>query len=89
MLGGSLQSLDPNEIESMDVLKDGSAAAIYGTRGSSGVIIVTTKKGKHGVSGLDFDSYVSFEELAKQLTSLRQNVLLLKVVRIWGLKRTG
>ena len=65
VLGGSLQSLDPNEIETIDVLKDGSAAAIYGTRGSSGVIIVTTKKGKHGVSGLDFDSYVSFEELGK------------------------
>lgn len=65
VLGGSLQSLDPNEIESMDVLKDGSAAAIYGTRGSSGVIIITTKKGKKGVSGVDYDAYVSFEELAK------------------------
>jgi TonB-linked SusC/RagA family outer membrane protein len=48
IIGASLQNIDPNDIESMDVLKDGSAAAIYGSRGSSGVIIITTKKGKKG-----------------------------------------
>lgn len=46
IIGASLQNVDPNDIESVSVLKDGSAAAIYGSRGSSGVIIVTTKKGK-------------------------------------------
>ena len=46
--GASLNSLDPNDIESIDVLKDGSAAAIYGTRGSSGVILITTKRGTAG-----------------------------------------
>jgi TonB-dependent SusC/RagA subfamily outer membrane receptor len=46
IIGASLQNVDPNDIESVDVLKDGSAAAIYGSRGSSGVIIITTKKGK-------------------------------------------
>ncbi len=45
IIGASLSNLDPNDIETFDVLKDGSAAAIYGSRGSSGVIIVTTKKG--------------------------------------------
>ncbi len=45
VIGASLQNVDPNDIESISVLKDGSAAAIYGSRGSSGVIIVTTKKG--------------------------------------------
>ncbi len=45
IIGASIQNLDPNDIESIDVLKDGSAAAIYGSRGSSGVIIITTKKG--------------------------------------------
>lgn len=45
VIGGSLSNLDPSDIKSISVLKDGSAAAIYGTRGSSGVIIVTTKKG--------------------------------------------
>jgi iron complex outermembrane receptor protein len=44
--GGDLNAVDPNDIENITVLKDGSAAAIYGTRGSSGVIIVTTKSGK-------------------------------------------
>lgn len=46
IIGASLANVDPNDIEKMDVLKDGSAAAIYGSRGSSGVILVTTKKGK-------------------------------------------
>lgn len=45
IIGASLDNVDPNDIESISVLKDGSAAAIYGSRGSSGVIIVTTKKG--------------------------------------------
>ncbi|NNE28933.1 MAG: SusC/RagA family TonB-linked outer membrane protein [Saprospiraceae bacterium] len=45
IIGASLNNVDPADIESIDVLKDGSAAAIYGSRGSSGVIIVTTKKG--------------------------------------------
>lgn len=48
IIGASLDNVDPNDIESMTVLKDGSAAAIYGSRGSSGVIIVTTKSGKSG-----------------------------------------
>jgi TonB-dependent SusC/RagA subfamily outer membrane receptor len=43
--GVPLTSVDPNDIESIDVLRDGSASAIYGTRGSSGVILITTKKG--------------------------------------------
>jgi iron complex outermembrane receptor protein len=45
IIGASLDNVDPNDIENINVLKDGSAAAIYGSRGSSGVIIVTTKKG--------------------------------------------
>ena len=46
IIGASLDNIDPRDIASMDVLKDGSAAAIYGSRGSSGVIIITTKSGK-------------------------------------------
>lgn len=42
--GGSLNSIAPEDVETIDVLKDGSAAAIYGTRGTNGVIIITTKK---------------------------------------------
>jgi iron complex outermembrane receptor protein len=47
-IGASLDLVDPSDIESFNVLKDGSAAAIYGSRGSSGVIIITTKAGKTG-----------------------------------------
>ncbi len=45
-----LNFLNPDDIESMDVLKDASATAIYGARGANGVVIITTKKGKAGVS---------------------------------------
>ena len=54
-IGASLKNVDPNDIESIDVLKDGSAAAIYGSRGSSGVIIVTTKKGSSGEPKLSYN----------------------------------
>jgi TonB-dependent starch-binding outer membrane protein SusC len=61
ILGASLDNVDPNDIESTTVLKDGSAAAIYGSRGSSGVILVTTKSGsnKTGAVSVDFNSYVA------------------------------
>jgi TonB-dependent starch-binding outer membrane protein SusC len=60
IIGASLQNVDPNDIEKMDVLKDGSAAAIYGSRGSSGVIIITTKKGskKSGAINLSYNGQV-------------------------------
>jgi len=65
VIGASLENVDPNDIESISVLKDGSAAAIYGTRGSSGVIIVTTKKGKKGTSVVEYNGYVTTETVAK------------------------
>lgn len=58
-----ISNLNPNDIESIDVLKDASSTAIYGTRGSNGVIIVTTKKGKKGGTVLKYDSYVSLNKL--------------------------
>lgn len=65
VIGGSLDNVDPNDIESINVLKDGSAAAIYGTRGSSGVILVATKQGKKGTSIVDYNGYVTVEMVAK------------------------
>lgn len=56
--GGNLNNLSPEDVESIDVLRDGSAAAIYGTRGSNGVIIVTTKRAKGGMASFNYDSYV-------------------------------
>lgn len=55
---GSLHDLNVNDIESIQVLKDAGAAAIYGVRGSNGVIIATTKKGKAGKAKLSYDSYI-------------------------------
>ncbi len=65
VIGGDLNNVDPNDIASINVLKDGSAAAIYGTRGSSGVILVTTKKGKKGTAVIDYNVYGSVEMVAK------------------------
>ncbi len=65
VIGASLDNIDPNDIQSIDVLKDGSAAAIYGTRGSSGVILVTTKKGRMGKTQVEYNGYVALESVAK------------------------
>ncbi len=58
VMGGKLSTLNPSDIETMDVLKDASATAIYGARGANGVIIVTTKKGKTGKTKVTYDGYV-------------------------------
>jgi TonB-linked SusC/RagA family outer membrane protein len=65
VIGASLDNVDPNDIESISVLKDGSAAAIYGTRASSGVILVTTKKGKKGTATIEYDVYGTAEMVKK------------------------
>ncbi len=56
--GGSFSNINMNDIESIEVLKDASSAAIYGSRGSGGVILVTTKSGTSGKPRLNFNSYV-------------------------------
>ncbi len=59
--------LNPNDIESMEVLKDASATAIYGARGSNGVIIITTKKGKVSTPTLAFDAYYGTQKDTKRM----------------------
>lgn len=61
--GADLGSINFQEVESIDVLKDGSAAAIYGTRGTNGVIIVTTKKAKAGKTSVEYDGQVSVQSV--------------------------
>ncbi len=61
-----LYSLNPDDIESLQVLKDASATAIYGARGANGVIIVTTKKGTVNKTSLSFSSNISFTSLSKK-----------------------
>ncbi len=58
-----LSNINPNDIEAIDVLKDASATAIYGTRGSNGVVIVTTKRGSKTRNVISYDSYVSINQL--------------------------
>ncbi len=61
LMGGDINSINPNDIQSMDVLKDASSTAIYGARGANGVIIITTKKGLSGKPKVSYDSYVGLK----------------------------
>lgn len=63
--GASLNNVDPNDIESIDVLKDAAAASIYGVRGSGGVILVTTKKSRPGKTYVEYNVYATSEMVAK------------------------
>jgi len=63
---GELNTVAPEDIESVDVLKDGSAAAIYGTRGTGGVILVTTRKNREGRNTISYDGYVNVQTIARR-----------------------
>jgi TonB-linked SusC/RagA family outer membrane protein len=69
-LGGDLSSINPNDIASVEVLKDASATAIYGSRGSNGVILITTKKGAPGKIKVQYNSYFSFQSVRKKMDLL-------------------
>ncbi|MEL6926536.1 MAG: carboxypeptidase-like regulatory domain-containing protein, partial [Bacteroidota bacterium] len=69
-ISGSLATVNPNDIESLEVLKDAASAAIYGSRGANGVILVTTKKGKSGKPTINYNAYVSTS------SKYRDNILL-------------
>jgi TonB-dependent SusC/RagA subfamily outer membrane receptor len=58
---GTISAVNPNDIETIDVLKDASATAIYGSRGANGVVLITTKKGKNGALNLDKEPYADDE----------------------------
>lgn len=65
--GGSLNDIAPSDIESMEILKDASATAIYGTNGANGVILITTKRGKTGKPSIKYSGYVGFEDFSNKL----------------------
>jgi iron complex outermembrane receptor protein len=67
---GSLNSVAPQDIESVSVLKDASAAAIYGARSANGVIMITTKKGQAGKTSIAYDGYFAVENMANSLDML-------------------
>ncbi|WP_255404762.1 SusC/RagA family TonB-linked outer membrane protein [Prevotella sp. kh1p2] len=68
LVGGldNLNNINPNDIESIDVLKDAASTAIYGARAANGVILVTTKKGKQGKAQITFDAYVGWQNIARK-----------------------
>lgn len=63
----ALASINPADVVSMDILKDASATAIYGSRGANGVIIITTKRGQEGTARISYDGYVGFQAMPKKL----------------------
>jgi TonB-dependent starch-binding outer membrane protein SusC len=72
---GTLNQLNPNDIESMQVLKDASAASIYGARAANGVVIITTKKGKAGEPNISFDYYTGTQRPGRMLDLLNTSEL--------------
>ncbi|MCG9793409.1 SusC/RagA family TonB-linked outer membrane protein [Flavobacterium algicola] len=66
----ALTAINPSDIESMDILKDASATAIYGSRGSNGVVLITTKKGKKGKSVISYETYTGVQQVTKFLDVL-------------------
>ena len=70
IIDGGFNMINPNDIESIDVLKDASATAIYGSRGANGVVIVTTKKGKKGQGKVTYDGWVGIQEFSRTMPRL-------------------
>ncbi|HKO78845.1 MAG TPA: carboxypeptidase-like regulatory domain-containing protein, partial [Chitinophagaceae bacterium] len=66
----ALSSINPSDIESIDVLKDASATAIYGSRGANGVVIITTRRGKKGKNDINYSTYVGQQKIAEKLSLL-------------------
>jgi TonB-linked SusC/RagA family outer membrane protein len=67
---GALSTINPGDIESIEILKDASATAIYGSRGANGVVLITTKKGKNNSGSINFESYYGVQQAAHKLKLL-------------------
>lgn len=72
-IAGDITTLNPADIESIDVLKDAASAAIYGAQAANGVVLVTTKSGKEGSSKITYDGYVGWQTLGRQINMLNAN----------------
>lgn len=82
--GDALNFLNPQDIASMDILKDASATAIYGSRGANGVIIITTKKGKAGTSVLNYSTSAGISQVARKLPVFSTDEFKKQVVDVGG-----
>ena len=69
-MSNPLNNINPNDIESIEILKDASASAIYGSRASNGVVIITTKKGKAGKTQFDLDFYTGIQQVERKVDVL-------------------
>lgn len=67
---GALSTINPSDIESIEILKDASATAIYGSRGANGVILITTKRGKPGTGTVSFETYSGVQQVSRELDLL-------------------
>lgn len=68
--GGSVTALSPDDIESIEVLKDASASSIYGSRAANGVVLITTKKGRKGQMSIEYSGYVGFQDVKDRVDML-------------------
>lgn len=82
----AINDLNPADIESVDVLKDGASTAIYGARGGNGVILITTKQGKKGKASIQYDGYVGWQNVYKKLTPLNAEQYMTIVDEASGIK---
>ncbi|MEX2397374.1 MAG: SusC/RagA family TonB-linked outer membrane protein, partial [Balneolales bacterium] len=69
-ISGGLRDISPSDVQSIEVLKDASATAIYGARGSNGVVIVTTKRGHDGATSVTYDGSVGFSQMLQQVPKM-------------------
>jgi TonB-linked SusC/RagA family outer membrane protein len=69
-IGGDISTLNPNDIESIDVLKDAASAAIYGAQAANGVVLITTKQGREGKAKVTFDAYFGWQSAARKTKML-------------------
>jgi TonB-linked SusC/RagA family outer membrane protein len=80
VIEGGFNLINPNDIESINVLKDASSTAIYGSRGANGVVLVTTKKGKRNQGRVNYDAWVGIQEFSKIMPRLgAQDIFNLRV----------
>nr|WP_254423231.1 SusC/RagA family TonB-linked outer membrane protein [Flavobacterium sp. A45] len=82
-----LSMINPSDIESMDILKDASATAIYGSRGANGVIIITTKSGKKGTGRVAYENFTSISNVTNKLDVLtlpEYATLKTNLAKLWG-----
>lgn len=69
-IGGDISTLNPADIESIDILKDAASAAIYGAQAANGVVLITTKSGKEGKAEVSFDAYYGVQNIARKVNML-------------------